>query len=126
MNEPQDNDLVDAIVVRVLERQVEPVIPADFAARVRRSLPAQTPHRQATRFAGPVVGPSGRLRSGATGFGTSIAILMAMLSVVAAFLLAGRAVIHLASLAFDMECALMLQSLAIAWWLATRRNDRSL
>lgn len=95
---------LDAGIAGALEQAPEVAIPADFAARVRASLPTRPlarPRPSAARIA-------------ATG--------AAAASLVALCWLAPHAPPSFQSLAFDMELALLAELAVIAGWLATARG----
>jgi hypothetical protein len=103
--EMKDDGLMEAAITRALERQPKVVVPADFAARVRASLPAQ-PKVKARRSVGRIVGTAG-----AAGL------------IVALCWLAPYAQPNFGSLAFDMEMLLLMELAGVAAWLAMRRHD---
>jgi len=98
---------IEALITQVLETREEPVVPVDFAARVRAVLPVMPAKKRSVSV------------------GKLIAMMMAVLAAIVAFALASRASVRFTSLAFDIECVLMLQTLAIAYWLSAREGRRS-
>ena len=99
--EIQDYEMqaVETAVTQALESRREPVVPVDFAARVRQSLPVLPPRRRRISF------------------GRTAAMAMAAVTAVLAFVLAPHASANFASLAFDAECFFTLQAMLIAAWL---------
>jgi len=95
----------EAAITRALDRKPEVVVPADFAARVRASLPAQ-PKVKARRSVGREVG---------------------MVATVGLVLALGWLDPHarpsFGSVAFDLEMVLVVELMGVAAWLGTRRSD---
>jgi hypothetical protein len=106
-NTPQPD--FEAAITRALELRPEPVIPADFAARVMHSLPAQTPARTRSHI--------GRLRLGRTAGLIGGAILTTGL-----FALAPHTTASFSSLTFDLELLLLAELGALGYWLTVRRE----
>jgi hypothetical protein len=100
MGDPDDAAQIDAAVLRVLSTPPRVAVPADFAARVRRALPAQKPSRSAFRPA------------------RSAAIAASIATLAAVFYLASHAAPSFTSLPFDMELLLLLELAGIMTWVA--------
>jgi hypothetical protein len=98
----------EAAMTRALEQPPSVTVPADFAARVRASLPPQPPAR-AKRFAGQSIGQLA-------------AIVAAAGLVVALCLLAPHVRPSFDSVAFDMEMVLLVELCGVAAWLGTARS----
>jgi hypothetical protein len=96
---------LEASLTRALEHAPAIAVPADFAARVRASLPAQ-PRTQSRPSAA---------RMAATG--AASAALLALC------LLAPHAAPNFQSMSFDMELALLGELAVVAAWLAIRRGS---
>jgi hypothetical protein len=95
----------EAAITRALDRKPEVVVPVDFAARVRASLPAQ-PKVNARRSVGREVG------------------MVATAGLVLALCwLAPHARPSFESVAFDLEMVLVVELMGVAAWLGTRRSD---
>jgi ferric-dicitrate binding protein FerR (iron transport regulator) len=103
--ETNDDAAFEAAITRALEQQPSVAIPAEFAARVRASLPAQ-PKVRARRSVG---------RIAATAAAAGL--------VVALWWLAPHVRPSFASMAFDMELLLLAELAGVAAWLATQRHD---
>jgi hypothetical protein len=103
--EETKDDALETAITRALEQQPNVAIPADFAARVRASLPVQ-----------PKVG---RRRS----VGRIAATAAAAGLVVALCWLAPHARPSFESVAFDMEMLMLAELAGVAAWLATQRHD---
>ncbi len=101
----KDDAVMEAAITRALERQPEVVVPEDFAARVRASLPAQ-PKARARRSVGRIAGTAA-----AAGL------------IVALCWLAPHTQPSFASVAFDMEMLLLVELAGVAAWLAMRPHD---
>ena len=105
MGEEMKNDVaLEAAITRVLERQPEVVVPGDFAARVRASLPAQPKVR--------VRRSVGRLAGTAAAAGLVVGLCW----------LAPHAQPSFESLAFDMEMLMLVELACVSAWLAMRRT----
>jgi hypothetical protein len=98
----------EAAIARALEQQPGVTIPADFAARVRASLPSR-PRAREPRFAAHSVGQ------------LAAAVAAAGL-VVALCLLAPHVRPSFVSVAFDMEMVLLVELCGVTAWLATVRS----
>ncbi|HEY5382310.1 MAG TPA: hypothetical protein VIJ65_08635 [Acidobacteriaceae bacterium] len=103
--EMKDEALMEAAITRALELQPEVVVPEDFAARVRASLPVQ-PKARARRSVGRIAGTAA-----AAGL------------IVALCWMAPHTQPSFASVAFDMELLVLAELAGIAAWLAMRRYD---
>ena len=101
--EPRDSQL-DAAITRSLERQPAVAIPADFAARVRTSLPTLKPMRRRTPIA------------------RTVAIVAALVMLVSIFALAPHATPSFTNFSFDLELLLLAQLAGISYWVATKRE----
>ncbi len=101
---PNSEQEREAAIVRALELRPEPVVPADFAARVMQSLPAQIVARPRRRV------------------GRTVALVAAIVLSLALFVIAPHAQPSFASLTFDIEMLLLAQLGAIGYWLAARRE----
>lgn len=97
---------IHQVLEQTLARTPEPVIPADFAARISANLPPLPPVRKPMRLGRPVAL-------------ASIGILA-----LAMFLVAPHTSPSFTSLAFDVELLLLLQMGGIGYWL-TMRESRS-
>jgi hypothetical protein len=88
---------LEAVITRSLEKRPEAVVPAEFAARVIRSLP---PRQKRPKL------PVGRA-----------GVLVGMLALVLTmFALAPHATPQITNFAFDLEMLLLLQMAGIGWW----------
>jgi len=106
-----ESEVLEQRIERALERQPEVLVPAEFAARVVRSLPVQSAPR-GWRL--------GRARSlGKIAAGTAAVVLA-----VALFVLAPHAVPSFSSLAFDVELLVLAELAAVAWVLARMDGGR--
>ncbi len=94
----------DAAITHALEQPPAVAIPADFAARVRASLPVVTPARPRQNL--------GRLYS-------SIAIVALLVTLC---VLAPHTTPSFTNLAFDLELALLVELAGFATWLTLRRS----
>jgi hypothetical protein len=94
---------LDTAMIRALEQPPAVVIPADFAARVARSLPPVAAARR------PVYA------------GRTVASIAAVVLLVALFVVAPHSQPSFANVAFDLEILLIAQVGAIAYWLAGKR-----
>lgn len=103
--EMKDDSAMEAAITRALERQSEVLVPADFAARVRASLPAR-PRVRARRSVGRIAGTA------------AVAGL-----IVGLCWLAPHTQPSFASLAFDFEMLMLVELAGVAAWLAMRRHD---
>jgi len=103
MTEKAQNEM-EAPVTRALEQRQEPLVPADFAARVMRSLPAQKVARPKMRV-GRVVG-----------------VVAAVVLAGGVFALAPHAAPSFTNLSFDVELMLLAELGGIAYWLTARRE----
>jgi len=109
MNEKTQNEL-EAAITQALEfrRNPEaPEVPADFAARVMRSLPAQSTARPRVRVS------------------RTIGIVAAAILTIAVFALAPHTTPNFTSLAFDLELALLAELAGIAYWLGSKPGTQS-
>jgi hypothetical protein len=97
---------MDVAVTQALERKPAVAVPADFAAKVRLALPPRPVARKRVRV------------------GRTVAVIAAVVLAVAMFALAPHAPMSFASLAFDLELALMVQLVGIVYWLAARQGIR--
>ena len=98
------NEFEDAIT-RALDRKPEVVVPADFAAKVRASLPAQTKVRAQRSV--------GRIAAGVATVGLVVALCW----------LAPHTRPSFGSVAFDLEMVLVVELMGVAAWLGMRRSD---
>ena len=103
--EMQDDLALETAITRALERAPEVMVPRDFAARVRASLPAQ-PKVRARRSVGRIAGTA------------AVAGL-----IVGLCWLAPHARPSFESVAFDMEMLMLAELAGVAAWLAMRRHD---
>lgn len=101
----RDDAVLEAAITRVLEEPPSVVVPVDFAARVRASLPAQ-PRVRVRRSVGRIA-----------------AVTAAAGLVVALYWLAPHARASFASVAFDVEMMMLLELAGVVAWLGTRRSD---
>ena len=104
-NDARNDKAIEGAITRALEERREIAVPEDFAARVCSSLPAKAAVRRKMSV------------------GKTVAMVMVVVTLSAVFVLASRAPMNFANLAFDVECALMLQLAAIMYWLAARRES---
>jgi hypothetical protein len=111
MNDILQND-PEAALTQALEHSPTPAIPADFAARVVAALPEP----QAARFA------ASRRRLRSVGVSRGIAIAAAPVLTLALFVIAPHATPSFASFAFDLEMLLLVQLMAVAWFLTPLRK----
>ncbi len=88
---------LEAVMTRALEKKPETAVPAEFAARVMRSLP---PRQQRRKL------PVGRL-------GVLVGMLALALTM---FALAPHATPQITNFAFDLEMLLLVQMAVIGWW----------
>jgi hypothetical protein len=93
---------MEVAITRALEQQPKVAVPADFAARVRNSLPPQ-PRRRAER-------PVGR----------TVAMIGGLVTLAAMFAVAPHVAPNFTSVAFDLELVLLAELGGIAWWFGTR------
>ena len=100
----KDDGVLEAAIIRALERQPEVVVPGDFAARVRASLPTQPKVR--------VRRSVGRLAGTAAAAGLVVGLCW----------LAPHAQPSFESLAFDMEMLMLVELACVSAWLAMRRT----
>ena len=91
----------DKAIDAALDTRPVPAIPADFAGRVRRSLP-------------PVQAARHTFHAGRSAAIASMAVLL-----IACFALAPHTAPTFQSFTFDIELALIAQLIGITWWLAT-------
>jgi hypothetical protein len=98
------NEFEDAIT-RALDRKPEVAVPADFAAKVRASLPAQ-PKVRAQRSVGQIT-------AGVAAVGLVLAL----------WVLAPHARPSFGSVAFDLEMVLVVELMGVVTWLGMRRSD---
>jgi len=103
MTDKAQNEM-EAAVTRALEQRQEPVVPADFAARVMQSLPPQ-PQARAKMRVGYMVG-----------------VVAAVVLTGGVFALAPHAAPSFTNLTFDVELMLLAELGGIAYWLAARRE----
>ena len=103
MTDKAQNEM-EAAVTRALEQRQEPVVPADFAARVMQSLPPQ-PQARAKMRVGYMVG-----------------VVAAVVLTGVVFALAPHAAPSFTNLTFDVELMLLAELGGIAYWLAARRE----
>jgi len=103
MTDKVQNEM-EAAVTKALEQRQEPLVPADFAARVMQSLPVQK-----------VAQPKMRV-------GRVVGIVAAVLLICGVFALAPHAAPSFANLSFDMELMLLAELGGIAYWLTARRE----
>ena len=103
MTDKAQNEM-EAVVTRALEQRQEPLVPADFAARVMRSLPAQKVARPKMRV------------------GRVTAMVAAVVLTVAVFAIAPHASLSFASLSFDLELVMLAELAGIAYWFVARRD----
>jgi hypothetical protein len=108
---PQDSNLahrentpLNLAIDHCLEHAAEPRIPIDFAAKVAAALPP-VPARRRSPF-----------------LARKIAFAAAALLLLALFALAPHSSATLTNTAFDLELLLLVQLIAVAWWLAVRRR----
>jgi hypothetical protein len=94
---------LDAAMIRALEQPPAVAIPADFAARVARSLP-------------PVAAARRPIYAGRTVASIAVGVLL-----VALFVVAPHSQPSFANVAFDVEILLIAQVGAIAYWLSGKR-----
>ena len=99
-----DEMKVEAAISRALEARRDVVVPMDFAAKVRASLPAAVPVRPRVRV------------------GRVAAIVGAVVLLVALFVLAPHAQASFGNVVFDVELLVLAQVGGIAWWLGVRRE----
>jgi hypothetical protein len=97
-------DKVEAAITRTLEKRREPVVPAEFAARVMGALP---PLRTRQRRM-----PVGR----ATAMAAMVAMALTM------FALASQARPEFSNFAFDLELLLLVQMGGLGWWVVGRQG----
>jgi len=101
MNDKTQNEL-EAAVTHALELRREPEVPAGFAARVMRSLPAQPAARPRVRVS------------------RTVGLVAAAILTIAVFALAPHASPNFTSLTFDLELVLLAELAAIAYWLGSK------
>ena len=104
MNDKTQNEL-EAAVTQALEFRRNPdapEVPADFAARVMRSLPAQPTARPRVRVS------------------RTVGIVVAAVLTIAVFALAPHATPNFTSLAFYLELTLLAELAGVAYWLGSR------
>jgi hypothetical protein len=106
----RNEDTMEARITAALERPPLVTVPADFAARVRASLPAK-PVRTRLRL--------GRI----VALGGTIVLTMALF--VVAPHAAPSGVLGVASFGFDMELLLLAELGGVAWWLCVRQEMES-
>jgi hypothetical protein len=99
----QDDDL-DPMMTRALERRPEASVPVNFAARVAAALPPARPRRKPMQV------------------GRGAAFAAAGVLAVAMCLLAPHAAPTFGNLAFDFELVVIAQLGGIAYWLTARRG----
>ena len=99
----------EARVDRALERRPEITIPADFAARVARSLPAKEPLHAQIR---PVFGQT----AGYVALAAMMVVLLVLARIHPEAFEAGRGFV------FAVELVLVAQLLAVGFWLGTRSS----
>ena len=100
-----DANEFEATITRALDRKPEVVVPADFAAKVRASLPPR-PKVRTQRSAG-------RTAAGVAAVGLVVALCW----------LAPHARPSFGSVAFDLEMVLVVELMGVAAWLGLRRSD---
>jgi hypothetical protein len=100
-----ENSALDAAIVRSLEQAPEVAIPADFAARVRASLPPQKPRKAR--------GSAAR----------TSAIIAVAAGLAGTFWLAPRMTPSFTSLSFDLEMLLLAELAVVIAWLAQPRRE---
>jgi hypothetical protein len=101
----RDDAVLEAAITRALEEPPSVVVPMDFAARVRASLPARARVR--------VRRSVGRIAAAAAAAGL----------VVALYWLAPHARASFGSVAFDVEMVMLMELAGVVAWLGTRRSD---
>jgi hypothetical protein len=106
MTDKTQNEM-EAAVIQALELQREPAVPADFAARVMRSLPPQPAARPRVRVS------------------RTVGIVAAAILTIAVFALAPHAAPSFTSLTFDLELMLLAELAGIACWLGSRPGTSS-
>ena len=102
--EMKDEAVLETAITRALEHQPNVVIPADFAARVRASLPAQPKMRERRSV--------GKMAAAAAAAGLVVGLCW----------LAPHAQPSFESLAFDMEMLMLVELACVSAWLAMRRT----
>ena len=103
-----DDKMLEAEITRALEQKPVVAVPVDFAARVRMALPAE-PKVRAGRFAGRSVG--------------QVTAVMGAIGLMAGLcLLAPHARPSFASLAFDLEMALLVELGGVVVWLGRAKG----
>jgi hypothetical protein len=98
------DDKLDAVMTRAIERAPEVNVPVDFAARVAAALPPLPARRKPMQV------------------GRTAALAAAGVLAVAMCLLAPHAAPTFASMAFDFELVVIAQLGGIAYWLTVRRG----
>jgi hypothetical protein len=105
IEETKDDVAFETMITRALEQQPSVAIPAEFAARVRASLPAQ-PRVRTRRSVG---------RIAAAGAGAALVVGLCWL--------APHVQPSFESVAFDVEMLMLAELAGVATWLAMRRHD---
>jgi hypothetical protein len=100
-----DANEFEAAITRALDRKPEVVVPADFASKVRASLPARPKVRTQRSV--------GRMAAGVATVGLVVALCW----------LAPHARPSFGSMAFDLEMVLVVELMGVAAWLGMRRSD---
>jgi hypothetical protein len=100
-----DANEFEAAITRALDRKPEVMVPADFAAKVRASLPVQ-PKVRTQRSAG-------RTAAGVATVGLVLALCW----------LAPHARPGIQNMAFGLEMVLVVELMGVAAWLGMRRSD---
>jgi hypothetical protein len=95
---------LDSAIDRCLERQAEPRIAADFAAKVMAELPAAPARKRIPELR------------------RKMAMVAAVVLLCAIFVLAPHTSGTFANAAFDFELVLLAQLSGIAWWLGSHRK----
>jgi predicted tellurium resistance membrane protein TerC len=93
----QSEQNLEASITRALEKKPEAVVPAEFVARVMRSLP---PRKQRRKL--PV--------------GQTAALTGLLALVLTMFALAPQVTPQITNFAFDLEMLLLVQMAGIGWW----------
>ena len=100
-----DNE-VEAMVTKVIERQPELAVPADFAARVMANLPTV------------------RKRRAAMNLGRKMAIAGAGVLALTLFALAPHTAPSFTNFSFDVELLLLLELAGIGYWFALKESRK--
>jgi len=104
-SDDMQDETFEARVTKALERRVEVPVPADFAARVRASLP-------------PV-----RKRRPSMALGRKTALVGLVVLSLSLFALAPHAAPTFGNMAFDLELLVIAELGGIAYWLMVRRES---